>query len=182
MNIRRTYKTLLWTGLLLFIAGVIGDANAIPYLRYGVTFGSILFMIGTVIWVSLRIKKPILHPYNSNDYKSTFDAFFAFMFNNFILEFWAFCCAFGMLIVIGGGTAMKSTNGFRVAIDKIRTDKQLINQIGDFKEAGILVAGSSGPTEAKLSFSAYGTKGGTKVNISVAKESGEWRVNSLKFE
>lgn len=182
MNLKTIYKTLIWTGLLLFIAGTVGDVNAIPYLRRGATFGPVLFAIGTVIWIPLRIKRPILHPFNSNEYKSTFDALFAFMFNNFVLEFWAFCCAFGMLIVIGGGTAMKSSTGFQVAVAKIQEDERLTKQIGEFRRTGTLVAGSTSSTQANLDFSAYGTNGGTRVNIELTKKSGDWVVNSLKFE
>ena len=182
MNLRTTYKTLIWIGLVLFIAGTVGDANAIPYLRHGAIFGPVLFGIGTIIWIPLRIKKPILHSFNSNEYRSTFDAIFAFMFNNFVLEFWAFCFAFGMFIMISSGTAMKNSVGFRIAVTKIQEDERLLNQIGEFQGTGIFIGGSTSPTKANLDFSAYGTNGGTRVNIEIAKESGDWKVNSLKFK
>lgn len=182
MNLKTIYKTLIWTGLLLFIAGTVGDANAILYIRHGVTFGPILFAIGTLIWIPLRIKKPILHPFNTNEYKSTVDALFAFMFNNFVLEFWAFCCAFGMLIAIGGGAAMKSSAGFQAAVIKIQEDEQLTHQIGEFRGTGTLVVGSTSSNQAKLKFCAYGTQGATQVNIELEKVSGIWEVNLLKFE
>ena len=182
MNLKTAYKTLIWTGLLLFIAGTVGDANAIQYLSHGTIYGPVLFGIGTVVWIPLRIKKPILHPFNRTEYRSTFDALFAFMFNNFLLEFWAFCCAFGMLIVIGGGTAMKRSVGFRVAVAKIQGDERLTKQIGEFRGTGTLVAGSTSSSQANLNFSAYGTNGGTRVNIELKKELGDWKVNSLEFK
>lgn len=182
MNLKTTYKALIWAGLLLFVAGTVGDVNAIPYLRHGATLGPVLFAAGTVIWIPLRIKKPILHPYNSNKYKSTLDAQFAFMFDNFVLEFWAFCCAFGMLIAVGGGIAMKSSSGFQVAVAKIQEDEQLLKQIGEFRETGSSVTGSTSSTEANLTFSAYGSKEGTRVQIKLTKESRGWVVNFLKYD
>ncbi|MEQ9102994.1 MAG: hypothetical protein RIF36_07465 [Imperialibacter sp.] len=35
MNVKTIYKTLIWVGLLLFIARIVGDEKAIEYLRYG---------------------------------------------------------------------------------------------------------------------------------------------------
>ncbi|MFC2186709.1 hypothetical protein ACFCT7_05255 [Fulvivirgaceae bacterium LMO-SS25] len=104
------------------------------------------------------------------------------MFNNFVLEFWAFCCAFGMLIVVGGGIAMKNSTGFQVAVVKIQEDERLKRQIGEFRGTGSLVTGSTSETQAHLDFSAYGTNGGTRVNIQLTKESGNWTVNSIKFK
>ena len=182
MNFRSIYKTLNWTGILLFIAGVIGDANAIPYLRNGATIGPILFIIGTLIWIPLRIKKPILHPYNSEEYNSVADTLFAFVLNNFVLEFWAFCCAFGMLLVLGGGASMKNTSGFEKAIEIVSIDREIANKIGVYKGTGALVAGTVSSTIADLDFSAYGTKGGTRINIKLSKETGEWILESLKFD
>lgn len=182
MNLKTTYKTLIWIGILLFIAGVIGDGNSIPYLRHGAIIGPILFAVGTVIWIPLRIRKPILHPFSSNEYKSSGDALFAFVLNNFVQEFWAFCCAFGMLLVIGGGAAMKSSSGFQAAVVKIQEDQQLTNRIGEFKGTGTLVAGSTSSTEISLDFSAYGTNGGTRVGIDLEIEGGNWKITKLKYD
>ncbi|MGF1635779.1 MAG: hypothetical protein ACFCUU_01815 [Cyclobacteriaceae bacterium] len=181
MNFKTIYKLLTWTGLILFIIGVIGDLNAISSLRHVSIVGLVFFIIGIFIWIPYRIKKPILQPLNSHEYKSNSDALFAFIFNNFILEFWGFCFAIGMLIVIAGGASMKNSVGFKVAIAKIQEDERLINRIGQFHGTGILVAGSTGSIMANLEFSAYGTNGGTRVYIKLEKESGEWKVNSFKF-
>lgn len=182
MDSKITYKTMVWAGLLIFIAGTVGDAKAIEYMRYGAIVGPILFGIGTIIWIPLRIKNPILQPMNSHEYKSTADAFLAFIFNNFMLEFWAFCCAFGMLMVIGGGAAMKSSGGFNAAVTTILADDELANRIGEFQGTGILVSGSTRSTKAHLNFSAYGTTGGTRVSISLVKESGQWLTTALTYE
>ena len=89
---KTTYKTLIWIGIILFTAGVIADGNSIPYLRHGAILGPILFVVGIVIWIPHRLKKPILHPLSLKEYKSSVDAIFAFVLNNFMLEFWTFCC------------------------------------------------------------------------------------------
>ncbi|WOK07763.1 hypothetical protein RT717_03880 [Imperialibacter roseus] len=182
IDLKTIYQTLIWAGILIFITGVICDAKAIEYLRYGAIVGPILFGIGTIIWIPLRIKNPILHPMNFHEYKSTADAFLAFIFNNFMLEFWAFCCAFGMLMVTGGGAAMKSSGGFNAAVTTIMADDELTNRIGEFQGTGILVSGSTSSTKAHLIFSAYGTTGGTRVSISLAKESGQWLTTSLTYD
>ncbi|MFT7036295.1 MAG: hypothetical protein ACJA2S_004824 [Cyclobacteriaceae bacterium] len=182
MNLKTTYKTLIWIGIILFIAGVVGDGNSIVYLRQGAVLGPILFVIGTIIWIPIRIKKPILHAFNSDQYKSSADALFAFIINNFTQEFWAFCIAFGMLLVIGGGYSMKSSPGFQAAIDKIQYDEELIKRIGEFRETGSLVGGSTSPTEVKIDFSAYGTREGARVNIELKKEDGEWKIIDLKYD
>lgn len=87
-----------------------------------------------------------------------------------------------MLLVIGGGAAMKSSDGFQAAILEIQQDQQLCERIGVFRGVGTLVAGSTGAYDANLDFSAYGTNGGTRVNIELKKESGLWNVNKLKYK
>ena len=182
MDNKVIYKILIWTGLLIFIVGIIGDANAIPYLRQGAIIGPVLFFLGTIIWIPQRVKNPILHPFNSNKYRTGFDASFAVIFDNFLLEFWTFCCAFGMLIILGGGAAMKSSDGFEAAILLLQEDEKVKNQIGELNGPGVLVGGSTSRTMAKLGFSVYGSKGSARIDIEVIKSSGEWDLVSLEID
>jgi hypothetical protein len=182
MILKGIYKKIIWTELFLFIAGAIGDANAIPYLRHGATLGPILFLLGIIIWIPLRLKNPIPHPFRPKEYKSSLDAVLAFMFNNFVLEFWAFCFGFGMLIILGGGSLMKSSIGFQTAITKIQQDEELKKRIGEYRNIGNLISGSTSSREADLVFSAYGTNGGARVRISITKESNEWQVNFIEYK
>ncbi len=164
------------------MAGMVGDANAIPYLRHGAKVGPVLFVIGAIIWITVRIRQPILHPFDSRKYRSQGDAFMAFIFNNFLLEFWAFCLGFAMLIVVGGGSLMKTSPGFKAAIIEIQENDAIMERIGKYGGTGALVSGSTSTYNADLDFSVYGAKGGVRVNISLSKELGYWEVKSLQFK
>ncbi len=181
MNSRTLYKSLIWIGLISFIAGFVCEVNAIPYFRHLLIIGMIQFGIGTIIWIPIRLKKPILYPFEKRKYKSTGDALFAYLLNNFVLEFWGFCVAFGMIIVILGGSFRQSKQ-LKFVIAKLEESKQLTEKIGVIQDTGIIVESSIGPGNMKFEFSAYGTKGAARVSVELNDQSGEWEIKNLKYD
>ncbi|QJD09378.1 hypothetical protein MY04_05585 [Flammeovirga sp. MY04] len=154
----------------------------IPYLRHGVVLGPILFLIGVLIWIPLRIKNPIPYPNDPNHKKSIFDEILDLLLKNFFREFFAFCLAFGMFVTFLGNSILRNSSAFNTTVQIIQVDKQLEEIIGDFRSIGDQVTGSCSAEESQFEFSAYGTKGGTRVNIELINDNGDWKVKSLNFK
>ncbi|MBW3546140.1 MAG: cytochrome c oxidase assembly factor 1 family protein, partial [Bacteroidetes bacterium] len=141
-----------------------------------------LFMIGNITWITLRIKKPILEPYDSNKYASSVDAGLAFIFNNFLLEFWGFCIFLWMIAFIFMSVVFKESQGFEAATDFIEHNEEVLNRFGTINSYGTLITGSVSPTYASLGFSVYGSKNSGHITVEVDKNSGEWRLTQLEIE
>ncbi|WP_436516659.1 hypothetical protein [Ekhidna sp. To15] len=181
MSSRTLYKFLIWTGLISFIAGFICEVNAVLYLRHLLIIGIVLFGIGIIVWLPLRLKKPILHPLNVDKYKSSGDALLAYVFNNYLLEFWGFCVAVAMMIVIIGGS-FRTNSRLQIAINKLQESKELEDKIGIIQDTGIIVSSSNSADFMKFELSVYGSKDGARVDVELDNQSGSWEIKELKID
>jgi len=179
--LKQQYQALIFVGILIFIAGSIGDANAIPFLRHGMVIGPLSFVVGVLIWIPLRIKNPIKYPYSPKDFVSHYDAFWSFMFNNFILEFWAFVCAFTIVILLSTSIFMKHTDAYKKGIEVFKDNTALINKIGKYRGTGLLIGGTITNYCANLDFSVYGSSGGSRVQLKMNNDNGDWVLESFEF-
>ncbi|MFT6055370.1 MAG: hypothetical protein ACJAS3_003690 [Roseivirga sp.] len=181
MNFKLIYKVLILFGIIIFIGGVIADSNAHDILRHGVEIGPYLYLAGVLIWIYKRFKNPILHSFDLKKYQNLLDATIQFLLHNFLLEFWGFCGGIFMILLLNSGPFTKS-DAYQAALILMQEDQRITDEIGEFKEAGLMVGGSLNKVQAKLGFSVYGTKGGASINISLTKEEGVWKVESLRIK
>ena len=182
MNPKRTYKYLIWSGLILFFTGIIGDGQAILILSYGAYFGPILYVVGVIIWATLRIKKPILHPFSTYRNEPVVNTIFLFFMDNFMREFWGFCMAIMMMLILGADAGFKQSDGYKAALEELKNNEELKNLIGDFKRVGPSVGGSISSSDARLGFSVYGSKNSSPIKIQMSKENQQWKLVSLEIE
>ncbi|MEQ9305676.1 MAG: hypothetical protein RJQ14_17315 [Marinoscillum sp.] len=175
------YKILLWIGLLIFIIGMIAEINAIDYLYHGLVVGPVFYTVGILWWIPKRLKKPILHPYDPDEYKSTSDAGLAFLMNNFLLEFWAGCCYLVMVMFLAGGLLMKQTEGYQVSEDILETDETVRSEFGKLRGMGHLISGSSSSQNAELLITIFGSEKNGSVKIDIVKQPDRWELEELKF-
>lgn len=182
MNLKRTYQFLIWSGLIVFIAGIIGDGRAISALSYGAYLGPFLYGVGVIIWVVIRIKKPILHPFSSYENEPTVNTIFLFFMDNFMREFWGFCVAIMMIMLVAGSEMIKQARGYEAAIEELKINPELKSIIGEFNRIGPILGGSTSSQMINLGFSVYGTKGASPIRIKMTKESDKWEFVSLEIE
>lgn len=182
MNPKRTYKYLIWLGIIIFIIGVIADGRAMPNLRYGAYIGPILFIAGVFIWIPLRLRNPILHSFSSYENQSFVDTAFGFFMDNFMREFWGFCIAFFMFMLLAGGYGIKQSIGYEAAIYEIKSNVEVKTKIGNFQSIGPILGGSTSTEMLKLGFSIYGSKGSSPIRIELKNENGEWKLISLELD
>ena len=88
----------------------------------------------------------------------------------------------GIVLVAVG--AMKSSDAYKLALDKAQHDPRVIERLGTPIEAGMFasgsvnVAGSSG--KADLTIPIHGPKGKADIYVDATKFAGEWKFNRLE--
>ncbi len=172
-RLRTRYQVLFWLGFFTFLVGILADLNGVRYLNLFVLIGPAAFFGGMALWLFLRIQRPIVSPYDRKKYATQFDAILAFIFGNFLMEFFGFCVAVSMIWVIDNGIRIKNDKTFMDGIELLKNNPELYALIGDYKETGIMASVEKSGPFTIYDFSAYGTKGGTQVSIRLATEDGK---------
>lgn len=174
-----SYKLLIWTSLVAFLFAFIGELLALAPLKPLVWSSLGIYLCGVGFWIRLRIKKPIISPYERSSYQTSYDSILAFLFDNFLLEFWTFCLGGMMLLTLGLGENFKSQDPYLAALENLKNNPDLIQEIGTFNQTGFLVGGEIQPNFAELSLSLYGTKKGVRAYITMKKDSTTWEIDKL---
>jgi len=177
-HLRTRYQTLFWFGLFTFLVGILADLNGVRYLNLLVLIGPATFFGGMALWLFLRIQRPIVSPYDRMKYATHFDAIMAFLFGNFLMEFFGFCVAISMIWVIDNGIRIKNDTTFREGIELMKYNPELRELIGDFKETGIMATVEKSGANTIYEFSAYGSNGGIQVSMRLATENGKVALKS----
>jgi hypothetical protein len=92
--------------------------------------------------------------------------------------------AFAGLIVFSVGKMMKSSDAYRMAIERARSNPQVVQALGEPIEEGFFVSGSIQTTgssgTASLTCPIHGPKGKGTVYVDAVRFAGEWRFRELK--
>jgi len=177
-----SYKLLIWISLVVFLFSFIGEILALAPLKPLVWTSLGLYLLGVGFWTRIRFKKPIISPYERSNYQTSYDSILAFLFDNFLLEFWTFCLGAMMLLTLGLGENFKSKDPYQAAIENLKNNPDLIREIGTLNQTGFLVGGEIQTNSARLSLSIYGTKKGVRAYIIMKKDSTVWQVEKLTIK
>jgi len=167
---------------LIFVIGLVGEFNEVDYLYHGLIIAPVVYTLGILIWLPKRIKLPILHPYSPDDYKSSADAAIAFIFNNFMLEFWAFWCYLLIVGSIAGKILLSQSDGFKKAEILLKEDVKFRNEYGEINGIGHLMTGSVSNQKANFYFTVFGSEKNGDVQIEVEKLHDEWKLKKMIIE
>jgi hypothetical protein len=104
----------------------------------------------------------------------------------------------GCLTILGGGAAffcfiffvvvasMKSSDAFKVSLDRAQSNPEVTAALGTPVKAGMMVGGSvnrAGESgEAKIDYSISGPKGEGKVYVEGVRSGGEWRWSLMEVK
>lgn len=182
MNTKFFYKLLIWISLVVFLFAFLGEIFALAPLKALVWTSLIFYLWGVGVWLRIRLKNPIISPYERAEYQTTIDSTLAFIFDNFLVEFWTFCLGGMILLTLGGEKFMKSKDAYQVALENLKNDPELKSQIGTFEETGFLVGGEIRTNYAELSLSLYGTTKGVRAYITMKKDSLVWEIEKIKIK
>jgi hypothetical protein len=177
----KRYKIVIWSALLIFTIGIVGEIKAINYLYHGLIVAPLVFTIGIFMWIPKRIKSPILHPYSPKEYKSVADAVIAYLFNNFLLEFWA---GWSYLLVIGvlaGKLLFSQSEGFKSAKILMNQDETVKSEFGEITGIGHLISGSVSDQKASFFLTVFGSLKNGDIQIEVEKSQSEWELKKMKL-
>jgi hypothetical protein len=180
-RLRTRYQILFWVGTFTFLAGILADLNGVRYLNLFVLIGPAAFFGGMALWLFLRIQRPIVSPYNRKKYATQFDAVLAFIFGNFLMEFFGFCVAISMIWVVDNGIRIRNETNFKAGIEILKNNTELKALIGDFMETGIMAWKEKSGHYTIYDFTAYGNKGGTQVSMRLTNDNGKVLIKSYWF-
>jgi uncharacterized RDD family membrane protein YckC len=102
-----------------------------------------------------------------------------------ILTLVGVCTAFFAFSFLFAGSAIKSSDAYKVAVREIEVNEEILNATGGIKGYGMMPAGniniSNGIGEARLQIKVLGIEKDLNVNVYLTKESnGQWRIVELR--
>jgi hypothetical protein len=156
-----TIQTKILIGILIWLGGIILDGMLIPYLFIFIYAGFTLTFYGIIEWLLIkenRIRtKEVLGIGIKRNFLTLVQTAFDFSWRR-VSVIWTMCFAFGMIIVFLG-SLIKTSDVYKVAINSIKTDKEIIGRTGKIIHFTTVISGNiSNYKASKINIGVIGQK------------------------
>jgi hypothetical protein len=176
------HQQIILTGIIVWLGGVFLDIFLIEHASLVIIIGTVISVVGAIKWLRDKNNRTKLRQALkiNTDFgkmiKETFD--FSWWRVSII---WTICAFGGMLLVHLGSVMMKSMGAYECAVQAIRKDQKVINQVGEIRGFTYMVTGhaTTGDGISELSFGVIGTKNSVMIKAVIKGQSGSYTTNEI---
>ncbi len=179
------HQSIILAGIVTWLTGCFLDAKVVQYAYTLIIIGTLISCFGAVGWLQVKENrarlKDALKP--KGDLIEMVKQAFDFRWKR-ISIIWAICAFGGMLIVHLGAVTMKNTDAYKCAVQAIKQDKNVIEQVGEIVDFSYVVSGhaTTGNGYSEFNLGVIGTKGSVRVNAVVEGHSGSYIAHKISLQ